>query len=246
MGLQTTGAISLNQIHIEAGGSSGTTSSLNDEDIRLLADRYSGSIAFNQCYGKDIVVGQVSSPQVMGGEVFSSSWIYGQDNNPNSTLYMAQDAFNSSYAGVGWHSGPGDQMYVNGIYQNNVYTTTTAYNLGLSTVSGEWLQIQFPRRLICTQFTLSPRSGMTYRMPTQMMLLGSNDGSNWTQLKSFSGSYSYTYSVDTVFTVDVSTIPSPFSQGYTHFRIVFEKLVFNPNSVSVQITQCKFYGKYRA
>ena len=36
MALQTSGAISLNQIHVEAGGTSGTTASLNDSDIRGL------------------------------------------------------------------------------------------------------------------------------------------------------------------------------------------------------------------
>lgn len=36
MALQTSGAISLNQIHIEAGGTSGTTVSLNDSDVRGL------------------------------------------------------------------------------------------------------------------------------------------------------------------------------------------------------------------
>ena len=33
MPLPSSGAISLNQIHVEAGGSSGTTASLNDSDI---------------------------------------------------------------------------------------------------------------------------------------------------------------------------------------------------------------------
>lgn len=36
MALQTSGAISLNQIHVEAGGTSGTQASLNDSDIRNL------------------------------------------------------------------------------------------------------------------------------------------------------------------------------------------------------------------
>lgn len=36
MALQTSGAISLNQIHVEAGGTSGTQASLNDTDIRGL------------------------------------------------------------------------------------------------------------------------------------------------------------------------------------------------------------------
>ena len=36
MALQTSGAISLNDIHVEAGGTSGTTASMNDTDIRNL------------------------------------------------------------------------------------------------------------------------------------------------------------------------------------------------------------------
>ena len=38
MALQTSGAISLNDIHVEAGGSSGTQASMNDSDIRGLID----------------------------------------------------------------------------------------------------------------------------------------------------------------------------------------------------------------
>ena len=36
MALPTSGALSLNAIHVEAGGTSGTTASLNDSDIRGL------------------------------------------------------------------------------------------------------------------------------------------------------------------------------------------------------------------
>ena len=43
MGLQTSGAISLNQIHVEAGGSSGTLCSINDSDIRGLLNPTPGS-----------------------------------------------------------------------------------------------------------------------------------------------------------------------------------------------------------
>lgn len=53
MTLQTSGAISLNQIHVEAGGASGTTTSLNDIDIRYLTNVGSGtSSSFNTFYGK--------------------------------------------------------------------------------------------------------------------------------------------------------------------------------------------------
>ena len=52
MTLQTSGAISLNQIHVEAGGSSGTSASLNDSDIRALIGKGSGAtMSFSEWYG---------------------------------------------------------------------------------------------------------------------------------------------------------------------------------------------------
>ena len=39
MPLPTSGSLSLNQIHVEAGGTSGTTCSLNDADIRQLINK---------------------------------------------------------------------------------------------------------------------------------------------------------------------------------------------------------------
>ena len=45
-------SISLNQIHIEAGGSTGTQASLNDADIRSLISKASGaSMSFSEWYG---------------------------------------------------------------------------------------------------------------------------------------------------------------------------------------------------
>tara|TARA_R110000803_G_scaffold136074_1_gene203048 strand:- start:2031 stop:2636 length:606 start_codon:yes stop_codon:yes gene_type:complete len=52
MALPSSGAISLNQMHIEVGGSSGSTASLNDSDIRGLISKSSGAaMAFNEWYG---------------------------------------------------------------------------------------------------------------------------------------------------------------------------------------------------
>lgn len=52
MALQSSGAISLNQIHVEAGGTSGTQASLNDSDIRGLISATSGSeMSFDDWYG---------------------------------------------------------------------------------------------------------------------------------------------------------------------------------------------------
>ena len=53
MALQSSGQISLNDIHVEAGGSSGTQASINDTDIRSLisASSQQSNLSFNQFYG---------------------------------------------------------------------------------------------------------------------------------------------------------------------------------------------------
>ena len=52
MPLPSSGAISLNEMHVEVGGSSGTQASINDADIRGLISKSSGSqMAFNEWYG---------------------------------------------------------------------------------------------------------------------------------------------------------------------------------------------------
>ena len=66
MALQTSGAISLNDIHIEAGGTSGTTASLNDADIRDLIGKASGAqMSFSEWYGASAAPPYIfSSPTV--------------------------------------------------------------------------------------------------------------------------------------------------------------------------------------
>jgi hypothetical protein len=52
MALQTSGQISLNDLHVEAGGTSGTQASINDSDIRALINKASGAQStFTGFYG---------------------------------------------------------------------------------------------------------------------------------------------------------------------------------------------------
>jgi len=52
MGLPTSGAISLNQMHTEVSGTSGTQVSLNDSDVRGLIGKSSGAqMSFNEWHG---------------------------------------------------------------------------------------------------------------------------------------------------------------------------------------------------
>ena len=60
-------SLSLNQMHIEAGGSSGTTCSLNDADIRGLISKSSGvAMAFNEWFGASASVADYSTTLTAG------------------------------------------------------------------------------------------------------------------------------------------------------------------------------------
>ena len=53
MALQTSGPISLNDMHVEVGGTSGTLCSVNDPDIRILINRNANTQqTFQEYYGK--------------------------------------------------------------------------------------------------------------------------------------------------------------------------------------------------
>ena len=52
MALQSSGQISLNDIHVEAGGTSGSQAGMNDSDIRALIGKNAGSnMSFSEWYG---------------------------------------------------------------------------------------------------------------------------------------------------------------------------------------------------
>jgi len=66
MALQTSGAISLNDIHVEAGGSSGTSASINDSDIRALIGKASGAqMSFSEWYGASALLGLSAQSSVL-------------------------------------------------------------------------------------------------------------------------------------------------------------------------------------
>lgn len=83
MALQTSGAISLNEIHIEAGGASGTSATVNDSDIRGLIGASSGAtMSFDDWYGASNVV-LVGTGTVTGNvedDVNFNSYSYGARN----------------------------------------------------------------------------------------------------------------------------------------------------------------------
>ena len=72
MALQTSGQISLNDIHVEAGGSSGTSASINDSDIRELISKGDGAQnAFNEYYGASAGFEMSGGQSLTGGTTVS-------------------------------------------------------------------------------------------------------------------------------------------------------------------------------
>ena len=83
MALPSSGSISLNQIHIEAGGSSGSLATINDADIRALIGKSDGAaMSFNEWYGASAgIVVTVTE----GSNIFASAAYYGfrEEQNPD-------------------------------------------------------------------------------------------------------------------------------------------------------------------
>ena len=82
MALQTSGQISLNDLHVEAGGSSGSQVSLNDADVRDMIDKSSGSqMAMNEWYGA------TSGNEVSGAHLFVQDPTQNTERDIGSSTY---------------------------------------------------------------------------------------------------------------------------------------------------------------
>lgn len=80
MALQTFGQISLNDIHVEAGGSSGSQASINDSDIRALISKGAGvQMSFYEWYGATAETDVTSEATINGlsnaKEITASTYI---------------------------------------------------------------------------------------------------------------------------------------------------------------------------
>jgi|TARA_B110000858_G_C17808843_1_gene479668 hypothetical protein len=77
MALPSSGSISLNQMHVEVNGSSGSNVSINDTDIRGLIGKGSGSnMSFNEWYGASANAGTATmsaGSYVVPGDKFASA-----------------------------------------------------------------------------------------------------------------------------------------------------------------------------
>lgn len=104
MPLPSSGAISLNQIHVEAGGSSGSQAGLNDSDIRAMIGKSSGaSNAFSEYYG---ITNSAPTATYIGrltttSDGFPNGSLTFNSGNKVVVVALALAGFNNSYVNFG-------------------------------------------------------------------------------------------------------------------------------------------------
>ena len=155
MPLQTSGAISLNDIHVEAGGTSGTNCSINDSDIRALspASGYtiptgSGTtIDFGDFYGASssltlVAHGYLSnggglatsysgsfSASCQVGDTVVMTYLTGYGSSGNDTITINGGSVSAAISGQLWVSGFYSK---HGIYYRTLTASASSVSLSVS------------------------------------------------------------------------------------------------------------------
>ena len=143
--------------------------------------------------------------------------------------FMPYKVFNKVIGDEGWHT---VDAY-NSSTGNYTGIQSTTYN-GSSTVSGEWIQLQFTTGGIATnKIEIAPRTGYVNRCAGDGIILGSTDGSTWTSIHSFSGQ-TYTNGQYTSITFTTSSI-------YTYLRLVVTKLASTGHQ-PLNISEIRYTG----
>lgn len=129
MALQTSGAIPLNDIHVEAGGSSGTQVSINDSDVRGLIGKASGAtMSFSEWYGASAALSQFTMTTGFKSGKILNEWGYGPDfGSVTSTTTGITGSADDLY-GLRSLETQGEQaieLLVNGIVSNSGFTSIT-------------------------------------------------------------------------------------------------------------------------
>lgn len=134
MALQTSGAISLNDLHVEAGGTSGTTCSMNDSDIRGLISKGAGvGMSMNEWYGAANVFALTIASNVSNGTlstlasnagwngtapldvtINSGVWLYSTSTSGQGLHVNVQNAIIRNYGMIIGMGGRGGDRGANG------------------------------------------------------------------------------------------------------------------------------------
>lgn len=129
MALQTSGAISLNDIHVEAGGSTGTQVSINDSDVRGLIGKASGAtMSFSEWYGASAALSQFTMTTGFNEGKVLNSYGYGSGYGSVTSTTTGITGNAGDLNGLNSLEIQGEQpieLVVNGIVSNSGFTSIT-------------------------------------------------------------------------------------------------------------------------
>jgi len=169
-----------------------------------------------------------------------------------SSSYGVWRAFNGVYdydgGGDSWQPTGGEKYstangtWIGGTGSPYAVTLTTG-----ATIYGEWVQLQMPTKIKLAYMNFSPIyvSSGTYdnlgphRSPREGYILGSNDGTNWTPLKNWTGlDYNYWNQYERSFgKIDVND-----TNYYKYFRLVWTRTVGGTYAGYASAQEVEYYG----
>lgn len=139
MPLQTSGTISLNDIHVEAQGPSGGQASINDADIRALIGKSSGAqMAFSEWYGASSAW---TSTLTIGSITILKNTIYGYLQGSYGALSdtTVNTWGNRTIYSLTWN-GTHVFMQITGSHSNSGWTRIKIHNTNFYRSSGSYSQ----------------------------------------------------------------------------------------------------------
>ena len=251
MTLQTSGSISLNEIHVEAGGTSGTQASINDADIRgIAASIPSGHspMPFSFWYGAPFSVGSWPTGAGSITEPFFGP-IIGYDSNSDGT--------GSAYMRVEFKQDTTNNRIE--FRKGTVRDGTVTYAYAYLTYSGDVLDQsnstnQFQVAVDWTTSNTSGNGTVNYTEPTSTRNYNSGSDTPWEQIStsygtpwewgvSSTGTTSSETEVTATFYIRVKKgdVYFPFATGYTNSGSKTYSIQASANSEPVIEPFCLHY-----
>jgi len=142
-------------------------------------------------------------------------------SSSNQASFPAANAFDGSFntTMTEWYSGAATYTVTTGAYAGS---TTTTYNT-TSSVAGEWLQIEATAAGVAKYYYVTVNNASTTAIPKSWTLLGSNDGTEWSLVDTFTNTtaiypnntWKYNW---TSFPINIYNNTT----SYSYYRIVFQ------------------------
>ena len=198
-------------------------------------DKYAGSYEIRSSSYFNNGAGAIAKPfTVFKGDNASENIVVGSRTSTAYITWWGAGANTDGYKPItdeslGYNRNP---YAVNGVYQNggavaNTFSTSYYINGAITSVAGEWVQINVPYNMRLISYNARSRFS-DCRVPVKYVILGSNDGSIW-------------YAVDVVdigtwnnyvplkkYTINNTT--SYANNYYSYFRYVIQQVDTSPNS----------------